>query len=135
MKKLIFLLTLFLGLMITQAPDASAQISKKITVVKDSTVNGDFTVIPLSIDNITKAVEIHATKVNGTVAGKMVLEGLAPDAVNWIGIDSVTMTDIAVNFKVFSLSSLNHSSYRFKVTGTGTNKIKPIVAYTLRRSN
>lgn len=133
MKKLLFLFVLVTGFLFT-APPVDAQIVKKYTVVKDSTVNADNTIIPISVDATTKAVEVHATKVSGTVAGKMVLEGQAPDAINWVGVDSVTMTDIPINFKVFSLTSYPYSSYRFKVTGTGTNKIKPIVAYTLRRS-
>jgi hypothetical protein len=135
MRKLLFLLTLSFSCMIMHAPHADAQIVKKFIVVKDSTVDADNTVIPLTVDNTTKAVEIHATKVSGTTAGKMVLEGLAPDGSQWVGIDSVTLANQAINFKVFPLTSLSYSSYRFKVTTTGTNKTKPIVAYALRRSN
>ncbi len=135
MKKLLFFLALFTGLALFYSPPATAQIVKKTTVVKDSTVDADVTTIVLPVDNITRSAEIHCTKVNGTIAGKAVLEGLAHDGTNWIGIDSLTLGNYPINFKLFSLpSGLPHAVYRFKVTETGSGKMKPIVAYTLRRS-
>ena len=137
MKKLLFILALFASMAMLTAPPAAAQIVKKTTVVKDSTVGADFTVIALPVDNTTKSATIHCTKVTGTIGGKAVLEGLSNDGVNWIGIDSLTLADVAVNFKQFTMPiGLPHQGYRFKVTETGTgNKMKPIVAFTLRRGS
>ena len=133
MKKFLFLTVLFLFAAFIAPTVSQAQIAKKVTVVKDSTVNSDNTSITLEADNTVKSFEGHATKVSGTIAGKMVLEGLAPDGSNWVGIDSIALADQAVNFKVFTPGTLIYSKYRIKVTETGTGKLKPIVGYVLRR--
>jgi hypothetical protein len=137
MKKLLLflVLALFTTAAIITPFTGNAQIVKKITVVKDSTVNSDFTTIGLPSEGTVKSFEVHATKVSGTIAGKAVLEGLAHDAINWVGIDSISLADQAVNFKVFAPSlPLIYSQYRIKVTETGTGKLKPIVAYSLNRN-
>jgi len=113
---------------------AHAQIVTKVTVVKDSTVSTDTTVLKLALDNNTKSVEFHATKVSGTVAGKVYLQGTV-DGTNWDTVDSLTYANQATNYKVFSLTHLTYAQYRFQAIGSGSNKIKPIVAYIHRRSN
>ena len=135
MKNLLAAFVLMLASALFYSPPVKAQLTTKVTVVKDSTISGAFTTIDLPVQSTTKSVEIVATKSSGTISGKAVLEALANDGVNYIGIDSLTLADVQSNFKQFTLPiGLPHAGYRFKVTQTGTGaKLRPIVAWVLRR--
>lgn len=64
------------------------------------------------------------TKISGTVAGSLVLQGTI-DGVNYVNIGSaVTPTDVALQSGVFALTSHNYITYRISYTGAGTMSAK-----------
>ncbi len=59
------------------------------------------------------------TKVSGTIAGKQYLSG-SLDGVNYVLVDSLTLSDVATNHKIYVLSSAPYLYYKISVTGSGT---------------
>jgi hypothetical protein len=88
-------------------------------------------------DNISRAVTVRITKIDGTVAGSASLQG-SNDGVNWETIGTaLTLTNVADQVKTFDMrssGSLIFKYYRAQFLSSGTNRQIPKV-YFLRRSN
>lgn len=71
------------------------------------------------------------TKVSGTVAGYAVIQG-SNDGTNYLDVntDSLLMTNVTTNTKVFVLTYNSHLHYRIKFVGSGTMSAK-IFGYAL----
>lgn len=67
------------------------------------------------------SIQITATKVSGTIAGTAILYG-SVDGTNYnaIGSDTLTLTNVTTNTKVWVLTNANYAYYKVTVTGSGT---------------
>ncbi len=124
MKRLLLLSTLFAfiaTLATAQTPIYQLKPEKVTVVAPDTAINADtvaivFTGIPSKI----KSFQATAKKVNGTVAGKVYLQGTNDG--NWLNIDSLTVTDVALTTKHFTIPSTIYYSYRAYYITTGTQR-------------
>jgi hypothetical protein len=114
-----------------------AQIVTTVKATKDTLTNADTAYVNFSVTNLAKSVEAHVTKVSGTVAGKVYFQATV-DGTNYTTIDSLTLADQSVNYKVFPLHASNgrltYATYRFSIYESGTCKSAP-KGYLLRRSD
>jgi len=70
------------------------------------------------------SIQYVGTKVTGTVAGKVYLQG-SLDAVTFTTMDSLTLADVATNTKIFDVTGKKRIKYQLSVVTTGgtiTNK-------------
>lgn len=70
----------------------------------------------------TVAVQFIATKISGTIAGSVTLQG-SLNGTSWAtvpGTSAFTATDVASQSAVFKLDNSGFSYYRISWTGTGT---------------
>lgn len=68
------------------------------------------------------AVTATATKISGTVAGVIRLVG-SYDGTNWVRVnptDSLIATNVATNYKTFSITSYPYNYLAVQYTGSGT---------------
>jgi len=74
------------------------------------------------------------TKLGGTVAGVVKLYG-SVDGVNFeqIGTDSLALTNVTTNAKIFDVAAKARTIYRFAVTTTGTVSLKNQGFYVARK--
>ncbi len=73
------------------------------------------------------------TKVSGTVAGVVKLEGTL-DGVNYVAeTDTLALTDVATNTKIWDVSAKKRIKWRIAVTTTGTVKLSNKGYFTERR--
>ena len=84
-----------------------------------------------SIASKVKSFQATVTKISGTVAGKVYLQGTV-DGTAFITIDSLVLSDQAINSKVFPITSTLYNSYRGQFTSTGTQSSYLILS-VLRR--
>lgn len=136
MKNLLsFLVMAALTLAGTLRPtDAGAQIVRSITftAADDTLVNADTADVALVIDGTYKSIEAQVVKVNGTVAGTVILQGKSLDGGSWIDLDALTLTNVASQLKIFSVPSpRQHAAYRLRFVTAGTCTVVP-KAFTLR---
>lgn len=128
MRKLLFIL-LAAVTMIT----ANAQ--KRDISAKDTNTNVSATVISYvnynSVASKVKAFQASVTKVSGTVAGKVYLEATV-DGSQWQKLDSLVLSDVAAQTKLFSISATYYNSYRANFTTTGT-QVSYLIFSVLRR--
>lgn len=120
-----------------------AQVVKTITAVnyagtaKTTVTNTDTAFFNLSVQGTSVSYQATATKVSGTVAGDIILQG-SDDNSNWDAITSYTLVDQATNYKVFSphnsAGKLQYAYYRLRVRTSGTCSIT-ISGVEVRRSN
>ncbi len=95
----------------------------------DTLTNADTTIKAFGLTNgnvRSVLVFSQVSKVSGTVAGKTVLQG-SVDGSWWVGIDSLTHTDVTQNVKAFSLVDPVYPQYRVFITSSGTMKAYPTV--------
>ena len=140
-KLLIAILAIIAVATFTVVPtvSVSAQVSTKIKPVKDSTVNTDTTYIDLAFDNQVRSVTADLTRASGTISGNKVYLQATVDGTTWYTLDSLVLSNSVKNQKVFPVTTsayslLNYQKSRFQVLGAGTNKIKPIQAFVIKRN-
>lgn len=129
MKKLFFLLCFSLAVSSIFAQVTDQRISKD-TAANADTVTIDFTAAKSRIASIQATV----LKVSGTVAGKVYLKG-TNDSYKYDTIDSLTLSDISVNSKLFLFDKTKfsyYSNYQIALQTTGTQK-STLRATMLRR--
>lgn len=72
---------------------------------------------------------LAVTKVSGTVAGNAKLYG-SVDGTNYqlirAAADSLAITDVTTNFKVWEMDSIKYPYYKIVATGKGTMKALPV---------
>lgn len=75
----------------------------------------------LSISHAVTSFQAVVTKVSGTVAGDVILEA-SNDGTNYsiISSDTLTLTDVATNSQLWSVTNAPYKFYRLKGTGSGT---------------
>jgi len=79
------------------------------------------------------SLQYVGTKISGTVAGTVLLQG-SLDGVNYTSVaDTLTLSDQAVNTKIWDVSGSKRIKWRFEITTTGTNKIASTGYYTERK--
>jgi hypothetical protein len=152
MKKILSLLllaTLFLIVLPSVTEKANAQIVTTLTptAADDTLTNADTANVYISAglgstttaiaDNISRSVECLLTKLSGTAAGSVKLQGTI-DGTNWVTISSDTFTNITANVFVYEMrttpGNLIYKQYRVQFITSGTVSAIPKVYY-LRRSN
>ncbi len=123
MKKLFFAVVF---LLVSFGAKAQTQLDR---LVADTLTNADTTVKTFALTNgnvRSLVVFSQVSKVSGTVSGKTVLQG-SVDGSWWVGIDSLTHTDVTQNVKAFSLVDPVYPQYRVFITSAGTMKAYPTV--------
>ncbi len=134
---------------LTQSNEAKAQIVTTLTPIaaNDTLTDADTAYIYISTglgsntsavaDNISRSIEILTTKLTGTAAGSVALQGTI-DGTNWVTISTDTMTTSTTQVFVYgmrnSVGDLQFKQYRGRVITSGTVTLIPKVYY-LRRSN
>lgn len=134
---------------VTHTNDARAQLVTTLipTAADDTLTNADTANVYISsgigstttaiADNIAKSVECLLTKLSGTAAGSVKLQGTV-DGTNWVTLSTDTFTNIAANVFVYAMRSstgdLIYKQYRVQFITSGTVSAIPKV-YFLRRSN
>jgi len=81
----------------------------------------DAVLLPVNYTHENLSVQIRVTKISGTVAGTAILSA-SNDGVNYvaIGSDTLTLTDVTTNTKIWPLTNANYLYYKVTVTGSGT---------------
>lgn len=125
MKKLLFILLAAVA-MIT----AKAQV--RVVSLPDTNVNAVTSYINYNtVQSKVKAFQASVKKVSGTVAGKVYLEATV-DGGQWVKLDSLVLTDVAAQTKVFPISATSYNSYRANFSTTGT-QVSYLIFSMLRR--
>jgi hypothetical protein len=131
----------------TNAAQAQIVTTLTPTAADDTLTNGDTANIYISTglgstttavaDNISRSIEILVTKLSGTAAGSVKLQGTV-DGTNWVTISTDTLTNTTSNVFVYNMRAssgdLLYKQYRAQVITSGTVSAIPKVYY-LRRSN
>lgn len=120
MKKLLFGLIAMLVLSFTVKAQSISQATPLTgnTQTITNTATGTLTVKVTDSYEVT-SVQVNVTKVSGTIAGKVYMQA-SLDNVNFSNIDSVTVTDKAVNSKIFLNGINKYLYYKVSYTGVGT---------------
>lgn len=104
---------------------ASAQSPQRVTkVAPDTAINADTVIITYQmIPGAIKALQAVVTKVSGTVAGNLYLDGTI-DGINWEAADTATVIvpNVARTVKVWKLPATYYYSYRVRYITTGTQR-------------
>lgn len=132
MKHLLFLLALSIGL----AVNASAQTPPRLAPLLDTNTDASTQYLttpwlPGNTGNL--ALQYVGTKISGTVAGSVKLQGTL-DGVNYtyIGTDTLALANQATNTKIWDVSAQKRMKYRFEITTTGTVSLQNKGYYTPR---
>lgn len=145
MKKLFFLVATVLALSFVSQHlnPVHAQIVRTISaknyagVAKTTVTNTDTAFFSLAAESTLVSAQATATKVSGTVAGDIILQG-SDDNSNWDAITTYTLVDQTTNYKVFSphnsVGKLQYAYYRIRVRTSGTCSIS-IAGVDVRRSH
>jgi DNA gyrase/topoisomerase IV subunit B len=106
---------------------------EKVTVIeKDTALNTDTAIIQFTaIPSKVKSFQATVYKLGGTVSGKVYLQGTVDG--NWLNIDSVTVTDIPITTKLFTVTSTIYYSYRAYYITTGTQLSRLNLSYLRRQ--
>lgn len=95
---------------------------ERVVSANDTTSNADTNYVYIkSVGSHLKAIQATVTKVSGTVAGTVILQGTV-DGIAWVNVntDTLTLTDQATNTKVWVLTSTSYNSYRVQYKTSGT---------------
>ena len=95
---------------------------ERVVYPSDTTTNADTNYVTIkSVGSHVKAIQATVTKVSGTVAGTVILQGTV-DGIAWVNVntDTLTLTDQATNTKVWTISSTIYNSYRVQYKTSGT---------------
>ncbi|RTL47253.1 MAG: hypothetical protein EKK39_14890 [Sphingobacteriales bacterium] len=84
-----------------------------------------------SIQSKVKSIQLTVSKISGTLAGAVYLEGTV-DGFAWVGIDSMPLTDTTIATKVIVLNGTYFNSYRARFVTTGT-QVSNLTMAVLRR--
>lgn len=120
MKQLVFLSLLFLA----NLTFAQTNPAVNMTATQDTLINAGTTshVKLLVAHYATVTVATVITKVSGTVGGSVALQG-SIDGINYYaisGASNLTLTDVASQGTLWTLTNSPYSYYRVLSTGTGT---------------
>jgi len=129
MKQLLFIFALFVGMC-----SASAQSVTTMPLVAGDTLTNTDTVdkyLPQFSGGYSGVcIAPFGNKISGTAAGKVYLYESELSSGAWGSpIDSLTMTNISVNTKVFKLQAPNANFYRLQFVSSGTTAIQVRVRY------
>lgn len=133
MKKILFGLLIAAISLITVA---KAQTTKKVT--GDTLTNSDTAYITFTaIGSRLKAIQPSLTKLSGTVAGTVLLQGTV-DGTNWVNVNTDTLTlsnTPTINTKVWLITAgTGYTSYRCRFYTSGTSTALAKAAW-LRRTD
>ncbi len=118
MKRILLLASIAFGVAVACPATTTAQVADRYIAAVDSTLNTDTGAIVFQAVPAIKAIQATVTKISGTVAGKVYLQGTIDG--NWISLDSLTNSNQATNSKLFPLSETYYYSYRLYYTTSGT---------------
>lgn len=121
MKKL-FSLILILGFL-TISFNSPAQLLKS-KVSADTTIDAATVYVTYAtIESNITAIQATVTKVSGTVAGYVILQGTV-DGTNYqdVNTDTLTLTNTTTNFKIWTIDKAYYAGYRIKHVGSGTQR-------------
>lgn len=137
MKKLFALLIAAVTIAFVVPAETKAQVSSPVKTTKvsaDTTADAATVYVTLTAapDNLV-SISAVVTKVSGTVAGTVILQGTA-DGTNWVTIDGDTLTlaNQTTNVIVWTVTHNSFYSYRIKHTGSGTQRSIPSLVYVRR---
>jgi hypothetical protein len=96
----------------------------QLVILGSDTIVNTATVSVTQTFKLTYAVasfQAVVTKVSGTVAGTIILEA-SNDGTNYaaISVDTLNLTNVATNTKLWAVTSVPYKYYRLKGTGIGT---------------
>lgn len=106
----------------------------RIVSATDTNTNATTTYVTFaSIKSKVKSFQATVTKISGTVAGTVLLQGTI-DGSAWVDLntDTLTLANQATNTKVWTITSTSYNSYRAKFTTTGTQVSYMTLAYMRR---
>lgn len=125
MKKLFFACLMILAAAITAA-DSKAQVYSMLSTVgntSDTVANTATEVLTKQVPGTYSVLAVQAvvTKISGTAAGTVILQG-SIDGTNYyaVGDDTLTMTDVASKTHIWVVTPSKYLYYRLSYTGSGT---------------
>lgn len=119
MKKILLgLLFCTLGLFSRAQSSVVSMTGSGATITNTATVSCS-TNVQNTHDNVS--VQVTVTKTSGTIAGSAILFG-SVDGINYnaIGVDTLTLTNVTTNTKIWAFTNANYFYYKVSVTGSGT---------------
>jgi hypothetical protein len=128
-KKLYFLLAIAFGVLASVNVQAQATVYT-MTHSGDTVTNTGTKTVDLEVKNFyqTVSLQLKITKISGTVAGTVTLQG-SEDGSNYVTIDSgvtatsaetFTATNVATQTTIFIVNGSPYRHYRMSYTGSGT---------------
>lgn len=133
MKRILIFSALLIALLATVQQVEAQRPERSIVVAIDTAVNTDTSVVTLTaVPSHIISFQSTVTRLAGTVGGKVYLEGTT-DGVGWIRLDSMTLTNQAINSKLFTLSTQPPCwSYRAYYISSGSQSSIQRFSYTRR---
>lgn len=122
MKKLLFILIVSLATMFAAQETKAQGVQKLPTVSADTLVNADTVTKVIRITGNFQAIAIQPiiTRLSGTAAGSVVLEG-SVDGVNYVSLgDTLSVTNQVTNTAVWSKGYAIYPYYRIRAISSGT---------------
>lgn len=133
MKRILIFSALLIALLATVQQVKAQRPERSIVVAIDTAVNTDTSIITLTaVPSHIISFQTTVTRLSGTAGGKVYLEGTT-DGVGWIRLDSMTLTNQAINSKLFTLSTQPPCwSYRAYYISSGSQSSIQRFSYTRR---
>lgn len=124
MKRFILFSILALGIMFTQAQTDAKNMVASNGLAVDTVSNTGTETWTLKVPGFQKTVSVQfvATKINGTVAGSVNLQG-SLNGTHWVtvtGASAFTATDVATQSTIWTVENSKYLYYRVTWTGAGT---------------
>lgn len=115
---------------------ASANAQYRMTPANDTNTNATtryITTYAIPSNSGNFSFQYIGTKVSGTVAGTVKLEG-SLDGVNYVAsADTLALVDQSINTKIWDISGAKRTKWRFSITTSGTTKLSNAGYYTERK--
>jgi heme/copper-type cytochrome/quinol oxidase subunit 1 len=122
----------FLIALIISVVSIGVNAQQRFVSQKDTNTNATTTYITFpAIQSNVKSFSAVVTKISGTVAGTVILQG-TDDGTNWFNIDTLTLANQATNQRVYIPLKTYYYSYRQQFITTGT-QVSSLVASWCRR--
>ena len=105
-----------------------SNMTSNVSLTSDTTTNTATSYVGLGVQNWYNTITIQSvvTKISGTVAGTVTLQG-SIDGTNYVTVNSsyadvtsYSPTDVATSSKLFVVTGSPYRYYRLSYTGTGT---------------
>jgi hypothetical protein len=123
----------FLFAVLISVVSLSVNAQQRVVSAKDTNTNATTTYVTFAgISSNVKSFSAVVTKISGTVAGTVILQGTV-DGTNWYNIDTLTLANQATNQRSYVPTKTSYYSYREAFTTTGTQVSSLVASYCWRK--